>query len=99
MVVPLWIMRTMGVTDGDALIVETAALPKGTFAKLQVCAPCGLLGVDGMERTPPRARSPEEPGMPLGCPPTDVPPFTPHHTSALEPPPKKKQKWCVAAPA
>ena len=34
-VVPLWIMRSMGVSDGDMLVVESATLPKGTFAKLQ----------------------------------------------------------------
>ena len=34
-VVPLWLLRSMGVNDGDALLVESASLPKGTFAKLQ----------------------------------------------------------------
>jgi ubiquitin fusion degradation protein 1 len=34
-VVPLWIMRAMGVADADSLIVSSASLPKGTFAKLQ----------------------------------------------------------------
>lgn len=34
-VVPLWIMRAMGASDGDSILVQTAALPKGTFAKLQ----------------------------------------------------------------
>ena len=34
-VVPLWIMRKMGVTDGTTLTVKSADLPKGTFAKLQ----------------------------------------------------------------
>ena len=34
-VVPLWLLRAMGVSDGDTLVVESATLPKGTFAKLQ----------------------------------------------------------------
>ena len=34
-VVPLWIMKAMGVGDADACIVSSATLPKGTFAKLQ----------------------------------------------------------------
>jgi len=33
--IPLWIMRAMGVSDGDEVVVESATLPKGTFAKLQ----------------------------------------------------------------
>ena len=33
--IPLWIMRAMGVSDSDELVVEAATLPKGTFAKLQ----------------------------------------------------------------
>ena len=34
-VVPLWIMRAMGIDDGTELTVSSADLPKGTFAKLQ----------------------------------------------------------------
>ena len=34
-VVPLWIMRAMGIADADSLIVTSSTLPKGTFAKLQ----------------------------------------------------------------
>merc|ERR1719277_2203524 len=34
-VVPLWIMRSMGVCHGDEIIVTSATLPKGTFATLQ----------------------------------------------------------------
>ena len=34
-VVPLWMMRAMGINDSDSLIVTSATLPKGTFAKLQ----------------------------------------------------------------
>ena len=35
MVVPLWLMRAMGASDSDSIIVTSATLPKGTFAKLQ----------------------------------------------------------------
>ena len=34
-VVPLWIMRAMGLSDADSVVVTSATLPKGTFAKLQ----------------------------------------------------------------
>merc|ERR1719223_318545 len=34
-VVPLWIMRALGVTDGTELLVQTIELPRGSFAKLQ----------------------------------------------------------------
>ena len=34
-VVPLWIMRAMGISDGTELTVSSTELPKGTFAKLQ----------------------------------------------------------------
>ena len=34
-VVPLWMMRQMQASDSDAMIVTSATLPKGTFAKLQ----------------------------------------------------------------
>ena len=34
-VVPLWIMRSLGANDGDEMFVGTAELPKGSFAKLQ----------------------------------------------------------------
>ena len=34
-VVPLWIMRSMGIEHGTELTVRSAELPKGTFAKLQ----------------------------------------------------------------
>ena len=34
-VVPLWMMRGLGVTDATVLRVETAELPRGTFAKIQ----------------------------------------------------------------
>ena len=33
--IPLWIMRAMGVSDGDEVVVESATLPKGTFCRLQ----------------------------------------------------------------
>ena len=33
--VPLWIMRALGVTDGTELLVQTIELPRGSFAKLQ----------------------------------------------------------------
>mmetsp|Transcript_11242 Transcript_11242/g.33764 ORF Transcript_11242/g.33764 Transcript_11242/m.33764 type:complete len:97 (+) Transcript_11242:1-291(+) len=34
-VVPLWIMRALGASDGDQLQLSSAELPRGTFAKLQ----------------------------------------------------------------
>jgi len=34
-VVPLWVMRSLGISDGTEMLVETAELPRGTFAKLQ----------------------------------------------------------------
>lgn len=37
-IVPLWIMRAMGIEDGTNLTVASAELPKGTFAKC--AAPC-----------------------------------------------------------
>jgi len=34
-VVPLWLMRQLGAEDGTEMLLETAELPRGTFAKLQ----------------------------------------------------------------
>ena len=35
MIMPLWILRALGRTVGDRVVLETASLPRGTFAKLQ----------------------------------------------------------------
>merc|ERR1719446_1207459 len=34
-IMPLWLMRTLGVDDSCEMLIETAELRKGTFAKLQ----------------------------------------------------------------
>ena len=34
-IMPLWILRSLGASVGDRVVLETATLPRGTFAKLQ----------------------------------------------------------------